>query len=319
MSWEGLKEEGKEYIRERRPFLVALSVALIFLLSIALLYTSIRYLQQNEDREVSDDDSQAQELVQQLLELQRETERLQNELKEQESKAAQPETLPAPPPVARSQSPSYSFVGTRPGEGFQRIEVNREEKYIPTGAVFRARLLMPIKTGIQETFVMAETTHEYRMDSVRRIPRNSRLIGTARLNPMLKGVVVRFHTLVSPNGKEYSISLLALSRELFPELEGIYFSDELQTYSSIFAFGFLGGFADAARQRDPSFVGPMPREDLQNRMLEATSSASFEVMDEMIRDVRERAVEYVIVPAGEDIFVVFDRRFDIPNGKPIGK
>jgi len=195
------------------------------------------------------------------------------------------------------------------GDAFKRISSPSSEVYIPSGSVFLAQLLTPIKTSIQESFVMAQTTHEFRLDAARRIPKGSRLIGSARLDAVLKGVIVRFHLIVSPKGIEYPISLLALSPELFPELEGIYFTNELETYSGILALGFIEGFADAARDREQTVFGGRPRTNLKNNLLGGISTASFRVAEDIIGDVRRRAVEYVVVPSGKPLYVVFDRRF----------
>lgn len=200
------------------------------------------------------------------------------------------------------------IVDFDPGEGFTNVAAKEEDLYIPTGAVFQARLITPIKTSVQRTFVMAETTREFRMDLKRRIKKGSRLIGRSRLNPILKGVVVEFQTIVSPNGNETRLSGLALSRNALPEVDGLYFSDDLQNYGVALAFGFLSGFADAARKREVTIIGSQPEVTLSNQVLAGLSTASFQVAEEILRDVRSQAVEYVVVPAGEPVFVVLTRR-----------
>ena len=187
--------------------------------------------------------------------------------------------------------------------------------YIPTGAVFLAQLITPIKTSVERTFVMAETTREFRMDMKRRIPKGSRLIGRSHLNPILKGVVVEFETLVFPSGVETGISGLALSRNALPEIDGLYFSDKLETYGTALAFGFLGGFANASRSREGTIYGSIPEPNLTNDVLAGVSSASFQVAEDILRDVRERSVEYVVVPAGEQIFVALTRRYELNQEK----
>ncbi len=211
---------------------------------------------------------------------------------------------------SRSSEPlpilNYEF-----GEGFTSLQTARREIYIPTGAVFRASLVTPIKTSVQKTFVIAETTHEFRMDMKRKIPKGSRLIGRSYLDPVLKGVVVEFDTLVLPSGIESSMNGLALSRNALPELEGLYFSDRLATYGTALAFGFLSGFSDAAREREGTAFGSQPSVSVANQVLGGLSTASFQVANEMLRDIRENSIEYVVVPAGELIFVALTSRYQI--------
>ncbi len=86
-------------------------------------------------------------------------------------------------------------------EGFQKVGAPPVAVYIPRGAVFHAQLLTSIKTSVQGSVVVAETTRDFEMDSRRRIPQKTRLIGRAAYDPTLKGVNVRFETITSPNGK----------------------------------------------------------------------------------------------------------------------
>lgn len=212
-----------------------------------------------------------------------------------------PNKKPTPPRI----------ISFDPGVGFVDIKVKTKNTYIPTGAVFQARLITPIKTSLEKTFVMAETTHEFRMDMKRRIPKKSRLIGRSRLNPILKGVIVEFETLVLPDGTETNISGLALSRNAMPEIDGLYFSDDLQNYGTALAFGFLSGFADSARVREPNVFGSQPQINVSNQVLSGLSTASFQIADDILKDIRERAIEYVVVPAGEPIFVALTQKYEL--------
>jgi hypothetical protein len=208
----------------------------------------------------------------------------------------------------------HRVVSYDPGEGFAPLSTAKTEVYIPTGAVFQAQLLTPIKTSVERTFVMAETTNEYRMDMKRRIARGSRLIGRSHFDPVLKGVIVEFNTIVSPAGIESSLSSLALSRNALPEIEGLYFSDRLTNYGTALAFGFLSGFADASREREFTLLGSQPEVSVGNQVLSGLSLASFQVADQIMSDIRSHSIEYVVVPAGEQVFVVLTRRYDVVQG-----
>lgn len=216
------------------------------------------------------------------------------------------------------QGRSAVIVSYDPGDGFTELDTRARDIYIPTGAVFQAQLITPIKTSVEKTFVMAETRNEYRMDMRRRIPLGSRLIGRSHFDPLLKGVVVEFDTVVFPNGIESSISALALSSNALPELEGLYFSNKLVNYGTALAFGFLSGFADAGRERQITALGPVPTASVGNQVLAGLSTASFQVANQILSDIRNSSVEYVVVPAGEQVFVVLTRRYTVarPGGAP---
>ncbi len=213
----------------------------------------------------------------------------------------------------RSGAPVH-IVNYEPGDGFANLNSAKTDLYIPTGAVFQAQLLTPIKTSVEKSFVMAETTNEYRMDMKRRIPRGSRLIGRSHFDPILKGVVVEFGTVVFPNGIESSLNALALSRNALPEIDGLYFSDKMANYGTALAFGFLSGFADAGRTREFGLLGSQPQVSVGNQVLSGLSTASFQVASQIMSDIRNSAIEYVVVPAGEQVFVVLTRRYDIAQG-----
>jgi hypothetical protein len=247
-----------------------------------------------------------------LMRVRKETADLQRDVHHMRQVAAVPGS--APGHSGHGRGLSASIVNYEPGEGFAALTAAKTELYVPTGAVFQAELLTPIKTSVERTFVMAETTNEYRMDMKRRIPRGSRLIGRSHLDPVLKGVVVEFSTLVLPSGIETGLSGLALSRNALPEVEGLYFSDRVTTYGTALAFGFLSGFADAAREREVTILGSQPTVSIGNQVLSGLSTASFQVANDILRDVRSNAIEYVVVPAGEQVFVVLTRRYDIVQG-----
>ena len=236
------------------------------------------------------------------------------------------EAPPPAPPVRATRPIAFSRRGVRgyaapilpstPGEGFTDLKRAEVEQYVPTGAVFQARLLTPIKTSIDRTFVMAETTAEYRMDSVRLIPKGSRLIGHSRLNPVLKNVTIEFETLVLPSGIETPLTGLALSQGALPAIDGLYFSNRDVTYGTALAFGFLSGFSGAARTQQATALGPVPEVNVGNQALAGLSVASFQVANQIINDIRANATEYVVVPAGEHIFVVLTRRYAVRAGRP---
>lgn len=218
-------------------------------------------------------------------------------------------------PPAKRTIHEVQVIDYDPGKGFSNIEVKKKSAYIPMGAVFQAVLITPIKTSLSKTFVIAETTSEFRMDMNRKIPKGSRLIGNARLNQVLKGVIVEFDHLVLPNGIETDIKGLALSRNALPEISGLYFSNDLENYGTALAFGFLSGFSDSAKEREPTIFGSQPKVSIGNQVLSGLSTASFQIADDILRNIRTRAIEYVVVPAGKPVLVALTSRYIMAQGE----
>lgn len=314
------KEERKKLIR----IVSGISIIAIALVGGALMLSSLKKDKMQHDALALKQEQETKYLAE-LLRLQKETRVLQEDIQSLRQPASISSGQDKKPKIDGNNSDRTDgnqlpkgttsrtqIINIDPGEGFVALDSQKKDIYIPTGMVFRARLITPIKTSVERTFVLAETTHEYRMDMKRKIPKGCRLIGRSHLNPILKGVIVEFDTLVLPNGIETSLSGLGLSRNALPEIDGLYFSNDLETYGGALAFGFLSGFADAARKRQPTVLGySMVEESVDNQVLAGISTASFQVAEEILRDVRSRAIEYVVVPAGEAIFVALTKRYDL--------
>jgi len=216
------------------------------------------------------------------------------------------------PRMARSSSIKNTFVSIEPGLGFQKPNQEKKELYIPRGSVFKARLITSIKTSIQESFVIAETSRSFEMDSKRRIEKGSRLIGSASLDRVLKGVTVKFDTLVTPKGVQYDdLGLLALSEKAYPLVEGIYFSDAGSKYGTALAFGFLSGFSSSGMERESTLTGSVATPSLTNQALGGLSVASFKIAEQAMESLKDEGVEHVVVPAGTEIYLAFTKRWNI--------
>ncbi len=221
---------------------------------------------------------------------------------------------------AKTNSSSNAFVSFEPGQGFQKPYAIKNDLYIPRGAVFRARLITSIKTSIQESFVIAETTNTFEMDSRRRIEKGSRLIGSASLDRVLQGVVVKFDTLVTKKGIQYDdLSLIALSERAYPLIEGIYFSEAGLKYGTALAFGFLSAFASGGMEREATPEGSVAKPSLTNQALSGLGVASFKVAEEAMQSLKSESVEHVVVPAGTDIYIAFARKWTLDPEKGISK
>lgn len=298
-------EENTRWTRQRKKlirFLIGLAIAAAGLTVGALMISHFR-----AGPPAPANSPPRQEQLAELIRLREDTKVLSRDVEKKMRRPAS--TLPANIPVQGRTILNYD-----PGDGFSVLGAANLQVYIPTGAVFQAELLTPIKTSVQRTFVMAETTAEFRMDGKRRIPRGSRLIGRSHFDPILKGVIVEFGTIVFPDGLESSLNALALSRNALPEIEGLYFSDRMVNYGTALAFGFLSGFAGGAREGAYTLVGYQPDVSISNQVLTGLSAASFQVANQIMSDIRSSAIEYVVVPAGEEVFVVLTQKYVVSQG-----
>lgn len=252
--------------------------------------------------DVSAQETKEIETLEKLILLQAELASLQEKL------AAKQVADVRPRPKAQSQKPILGFTG---GGEFQNIQNKKSDPYIPRGSIFKAQTLTSIKTSIAASFVVAQTTQRFEMDSKRFIPKGTRLIGSAQLNA-LQGVQVRFDTLVLPSGKQIDgVNLIALDSRAFPELNGIYFSNKDSVYGAGLAFGFLSGFAGGAQDREATIAGSVATPSLKNQMLGGLSSASFAVAESLLKDIQNHSIEYVVVPAGEEIFIAVNGKLQM--------
>lgn len=299
MSFQQLIDQSSlKWFTKRRLILIGIGFSL-FVIGIYLLSNS----EANQSKTAKVD--QLELLLKANQSLQETNELLKKRLSEKSA---------ARPSMARSFSIQNTFVSSEPGQGFQKPNQEKRELYIPRGSVFKARLITSIKTSIQESFVIAETTRTFEMDTKRRIEKGSRLIGSASLDRVLKGVTVKFDTLVTPKGVQYDdLGLLALSEKAYPLVEGIYFSDAGSKYGTALAFGFLSGFSSAGMEREATPNGSVATPSLTNQALGGLSVASFKIAEQAMDSLKDAGVEHVVVPAGTDIYLAFTKRWNIAD------
>jgi hypothetical protein len=283
-----------------------MTLGLMILVAVIHSATSDRAQAELGGRKLAQEKQEDSEQLAELMRVQQKADELKNEI--QTMKSGERPARGGGGGRGGSLAPAMAYD---PGAGFVDLKKDADELYIPTGAVFQAQLLTPIKTSLNNTFVKAQVTEEYRMDMKRRIPKGSGLVGSAHLDTVLKGVIVTFDKLILPNGIETSIAGLALSRNALPEIDGLYFSNRDVTYGTALAFGFLSGFADAAKSRQTTIWGSQPEVTVENQVLAGLSTASFQVANQILNDIRSQAVEYTVVPAAERIFVALTRRYDV--------
>lgn len=253
------------------------------------------------------------QLLLELAQMSVQLEKLKGELAEQRSN--QVAAIQPKPTASKRQSQMNTVIPVAAGNAFQKVGDGKLKPYIPRGSVFQARLLTSIKTSIQGSVVVAETIRPFEMDSKRRIPVRTRLIGKAVYDPTLKGVNVSFETITSPSGLQFDqLNLIALSERAWPLIEGMVFDDTGVQMGAALGFGFLSGFASGGQEREASAFGSVTKPSVKNQVLSGLSVASFQIAEQALEKMKNDALEYVVVPAGTSIYVLFNDKWEVPEG-----
>lgn len=306
MSFQALAKPALQTMKER---FVEKKVLFISIISVVLLSTSFLIFQGKASDELSANDKLLLELASMSVQL----EKLKNEL-EIETKKGNVKK-PSVRTVSLRTSKRPLVIPVSAGNAFLKVGASPAKPYIPRGAVFQAQLLTSIKTSVQGSVVVAETLRDFEMDYKRRIPGGTRLIGKATYDPTLKGVNVSFETMTSPSGQQYDgVELLALSKQAWPLIEGIVFDDSGVQMGAALGFGFLSGFASGAQDREASVFGSVTQSSVKNQVLSGLSVASFQLAEQAMEKMKSQAFEYVVVPAGMPIYILFNRKWEIPEG-----
>lgn len=305
MSFQALAAPAVQNLKSR---LIEKKRLFICLGLVLIAASSFLFLQTSRSDELTESDQLLLELASMSLQL----ESLKSDLQSQKVRAQEQSIKTT---SVRQSPPSRPVIPVAAGQAFQAVGSPALKPYIPRGAVFKAQLLTSIKTSVQGSVVVAETIREFEMDSRRRIPKGTKLIGRATYDPTLKGVNVRFETMTSPNGIQYDdLDLLALSENAWPMIEGIVFDDTGVQMGTALGFGFLSGFASGGQERETTPFGSAPQASVKNQVLSGLSVASFQVAEQAMERMKSQAFEYVIVPAGMPIYVLFNRRWELPQG-----
>lgn len=305
MSFQALAAPLVEKIQTQASTKKLLLFGLLFVSLSAIGYV---LLSSKSAESLTEKDQLLLELAQMSIQL----EKLKTDLSEQRSKQiSSVEKRPSGKPRPKMNT----IIPVAAGNAFQKVGDAKLQPYIPRGAVFQARLLTSIKTSIQGSVVVAETARPFEMDAKRRIPIRTRLIGKAVYDPTLKGVNVSFETITSPNGLQYDrLKLVALSERAWPLIEGMVLDDTGVQMGAALGFGFLSGFASGAQEREASAFGSVTKPSVKNQVLSGLSVASFQIAEQALEKMKNDALEYVVVPAGTSIYVLFNEKWEVPEG-----
>lgn len=148
---------------------------------------------------------------------------------------------------------------------------------LPMGSQIRAQILGQVESADSNSPVTALITADAMspLDAMI-IPKGTRVIGSGQLDPRRERLQVRFHTLVFPEGQQFSVSALAMMSDGSSGLAGNFSSGNFRKNASRFLGNFIGGLAQG--MKDKTSTGqlgiPMETGGLKNGVLNGIADSS---------------------------------------------
>lgn len=148
---------------------------------------------------------------------------------------------------------------------------------LPVGSVFSVELLGQVESTDSNSPVQAVVLQDVLSPlQALVIPKGSRVIGGGQLDATRERLQVRFHTLVFPEGQQFSISGLAAMTDGSSGLAGDFSSGTFKRHASQFIGTFVGGLAQGMKDRSASGALGLPMETggIKNGLLNGVSQSA---------------------------------------------
>ncbi len=181
---------------------------------------------------------------------------------------------------------------------------------LPSGTNFIGKILSPIDTREQGQVAKVSLPYGARHPKGGSLPRNAILYGASVPEGDSEKVFIRFHKVVSPDGKEYRIDAQALnSADYSPGIVGIKHSNTDLKMASSMGLTMISAASDVLTQRSgfQALGGiPMgvdsPDATMKNAVLQGVSQVSRQEAQKQAQDLGN-VPDYVIVPEGSDLII----------------
>ncbi|MGP8200797.1 MAG: TrbI/VirB10 family protein [Limisphaerales bacterium] len=201
------------------------------------------------------------------------------------------------------------------------------KRYAPYGRLIPCELIVTVDSAKMRTPIIGLVTEDVYHAGQLVIPAGTEVHGTAQTDPTRERIASGSHwTLVWQNGEELSLNGIALDREEDPNGSGwgitdgsaglrgrIIKSDSLAEIK-LFAAAFLSGAAGALTERQPTIIGPIATQTVQNGSLEGAESVLGTYAQQILNSI-ERDGFYVRVPAGKQFYLYVTQTIDQSDAK----
>ena len=199
--------------------------------------------------------------------------------------------------------------------------------YAPYGRLIPCELIVTVDSAKMRTPIIGLVTEDVYHAGQLVIPAGTEVHGTAQTDPTRERIASGSHwTFVWQNGEELSLNGIALDREEDPNGSGwgitdgsaglrgrIIKSDSLAEIK-LFAAAFLSGAAGALTERQPTIIGPIATQTVQNGSLEGAESVLGTYAQQILNSI-ERDGFYVRVPAGKQFYLYVTQTIDQSDAK----
>jgi hypothetical protein len=224
-------------------------------------------------------------------------------------------------PSAKTQGYVDNFVpengGRSPRAGNRQYNASQLIKrgggfvdVLPMGSVVRVRLLGKVESADSNSPVTAVVLDDAVSPSqISVIPKGTRVIGSGQVDQKRERLQVRFHSLVFPEGEQFSFSGLATMPDGSSGLVGDYSSGAFRKHASQFVGSFVGGVADGMKDRSVGQIGiPFEPGTLKNGALNGVAQSSLDYAKTSSEEFGH-AQATISVPSGQDFILYLEQEF----------
>ena len=208
--------------------------------------------------------------------------------------AARQAQLDRHPEPSKTDDPSYvnlyaatparprgggSAIGFREHSASQIIKGDITGGGLPMGSQLRVQLLGRVESADSNSPVSAILLEDALSPAQAVvIPKGAKVIGSGQLDPARERLQVRFHSVVFPEGSQYSLSALAMMPDGSSGLVGDFSSGKLQKHAASFLGNFVGGVAEGMKDREAAGQYGIPFEPggLKNGVLNGIGQSSLD-------------------------------------------
>lgn len=182
---------------------------------------------------------------------------------------------------------------------------------LPVGSVFSVQLLGKVESTDSNSPVQAVVLDDvFSPLQALVIPKGARVIGNGQLDAMRERLQVRFHTLVFPEGEQFSISGLAAMMDGSSGLAGDFSSGTFRRHASQLVGTFVGGLAQGLKDRKATGGLGLPMEEgsVKNGLLNGVTQSA-ESYAKAEAENMGRGGASIRVPAGTRFVLFLEQEF----------
>lgn len=182
---------------------------------------------------------------------------------------------------------------------------------LPMGSQIRAQVLGQVESADSNSPVTAVILADAMspLDALV-IPKGTTVIGNGQLDARRERLQVRFHTLVFPDGQQFSLSALAMMPDGSSGLAGNFSSGNFRKNVSQFLGNFVGGLAQGMKDKSSSGQLGIPVEpgSLKNGVLNGVAESSLSYAKTTTDDLAQGGAS-ITVKAGTLFSLYLEREF----------